>query len=95
MPIYEYVAVGENSCPHCQRPFEIVQSMSDAPLERCPQCGARVQKVFSTTAIHGESRSGQILANKNLAAKGFTKYQKAGDGYYEKVTGKGPDVISR
>ena len=25
----------------------------------------------------------------------FTKYEKAGDGFYEKKAGKGPDVISR
>jgi hypothetical protein len=34
------------------------------------------------------------LRDKNLNEKGFTKYVKAGDGYYEKRAGKGPDVIS-
>jgi hypothetical protein len=34
------------------------------------------------------------LSDKNLNEKGFTKYVKAGDGYYEKRAGKGPDVIS-
>lgn len=95
MPIYEYVTTDEQGCPHCRVPFEVVQTMSEPPLEHCKTCGGGLRKVFSTTAIHGESSSGHVLSNKNLSAKGFTKYQKAGDGHYEKVTGKGPDVIQR
>ena len=34
-------------------------------------------------------------AESVLAEKGFTKYVKAGGGHYEKVAGKGPNVIKR
>ncbi len=32
MPTYEY------SCPKCGHVFEQFQSMSDAPLKKCPKC---------------------------------------------------------
>ena len=35
-----------------------------------------------------------MLSDKNIGEKGFTKYVKAGNGYYEKTAGDGPQVIS-
>jgi len=32
MPTYEY------ACPKCGSEFELFQSMSDAPLKKCPKC---------------------------------------------------------
>jgi putative FmdB family regulatory protein len=45
MPTYEYV------CKNCGHVFEIVQSMSDAPLIECPVCGGELRKVFAPPAI--------------------------------------------
>lgn len=45
MPIYEY------QCESCTDRFEIKQSMKDAPLTVCPQCGKRVQRLISSPAI--------------------------------------------
>ena len=45
MPIYEY------RCSKGHR-FEAIQSMSDAPLERCEVCGAPVQRVMHSPAVH-------------------------------------------
>jgi putative FmdB family regulatory protein len=95
MPIYEYQAVKPGKCTHCREPFELYQGFSEAALTQCPTCGKPVQRIFSTPAIHGAGRSADVLSNKNLAAKGFTKYVKAGDGHYEKAAGSGPDVIKR
>jgi putative FmdB family regulatory protein len=33
MPNYDY------ECPHCEKTFEIFQSMKDKRLEICPECG--------------------------------------------------------
>ncbi|MBY0585977.1 zinc ribbon domain-containing protein [bacterium] len=96
MPIYEYRSSQPPGCPHCQTTFEVMQSMASSPLETCPECSGPVEKVFSTTALHGTGSTGDVLSNKNLAAKGFTKYQKAGDGHYERVAGSGgPQVIQK
>lgn len=94
MPIYEYQTTSEG-CPHCCDRFEVVQTMSADPLETCPECGGPVAKVFSAPAVQGNERTDVKMSNKNLAEKGFTKYVKAGGGHYEKVAGKGPDVIKR
>jgi putative FmdB family regulatory protein len=94
MPIYEYETTAEG-CEHCRERFEVVQTFSEAALEACPECGGTIAKVFSTAAVQGAGRSAETLSNKGLAEKGFTKYVKAGGGHYEKVAGKGPNVIKR
>lgn len=97
MPLYEYehLAKDKQPCPTGGERFECFQAMSAPPLETCPDCGARVRRVLSAPRVHGQASSVQTLSNRNLAEKGFTKYVKSGDGYYEKKAGKGPDVIRR
>src|SRR3954467_14876888 len=45
MPIYEY---------RCDKghTFEVLQRMSDEPIEKCEVCGAPVQRVFHPVAVH-------------------------------------------
>jgi len=38
MPTYEY------ACQSCNHEFEQFQSMKDAPLKKCPKCGAKKLK---------------------------------------------------
>jgi putative FmdB family regulatory protein len=45
MPIYEYRCLNGHT-------FEVVQSMSDDPIETCEVCGARVERVFHPVAVH-------------------------------------------
>jgi putative FmdB family regulatory protein len=44
VPLYEY------QCPKCGN-FEVIQKFSDAPIEKCPTCGKKVQKLLSAPAI--------------------------------------------
>ncbi len=46
MPIYEY------QCDDCGASFEVMQKMSDDPLEVCERCGGRLRKVLHPVAIH-------------------------------------------
>ena len=80
MPIYEYQAV-ENGCEHCRERFDVIQKMSDAPLEKCPKCGAPVRKCISRVNVGRD-----ILSNSNIKDKGFHKLVKKEKGVYEKVT---------
>lgn len=41
MPTYEY------QCSQCGLKFERHQSMKDAPVKECPECGADVQRMVS------------------------------------------------
>ena len=45
MPIYEY---------RCDKghTFEVLQRMSDDPVEKCEVCGAPVHRVFHPVAVH-------------------------------------------
>jgi predicted nucleic acid-binding Zn ribbon protein len=97
MPIYVYEVITGDDSEGEQ--FEIFQHMADAPLTKHPETGKPVRRVFLPPAIGGkwsESAMGKSVADdKKLDKMGFTKYVKAGDGFYEKRAGKGPDVISR
>ena len=46
MPIYEY------RCDDCEALIEVMQKMSDDPLEVCEQCGGHLRKVLHPVAIH-------------------------------------------
>src|SRR4051812_35036041 len=45
VPIYEY---------KCDKGhvFEVMQRMTDDPVKKCPECGAKVQRVFHPVAVH-------------------------------------------
>ena len=45
MPIYEYRCLNGHT-------FEVIQSMSDDPVEICETCGAPVERVFHPVAVH-------------------------------------------
>jgi putative FmdB family regulatory protein len=45
MPVYEYRCENGHT-------FEVLQRMSDDPVEACEQCGAPVQRVFHPVAVH-------------------------------------------
>ncbi|HET9119221.1 MAG TPA: FmdB family zinc ribbon protein [Solirubrobacterales bacterium] len=45
MPIYEYRCLNGHT-------FEVIQSMSDEPVEICEVCGAPVERVFHPVAVH-------------------------------------------
>jgi putative FmdB family regulatory protein len=44
MPIYEY------ECPKCGK-FDVIQKMSDSPLEQHEACGSAVRKLMSASAF--------------------------------------------
>ncbi len=46
MPIYEY------KCLDCGYVFEEIQKFNDPPIQVCPKCGGRVEKLLSAPAIH-------------------------------------------
>jgi putative FmdB family regulatory protein len=78
MPIYEYEHI-ETPCSSGPV-FEIKQSINDAPLERCPNCGGPVRKLISLNFVSSAK------TNSELRDMGFTKLVKRDDGVYENVT---------
>jgi putative FmdB family regulatory protein len=45
MPLYEY------ECQSCHRRTERIQKFSDPPLEVCPHCGGKLEKLISSPAF--------------------------------------------
>lgn len=97
MPTYTYEIIRDDGEPGEQ--FEFVQSIRDEPLTVHPETGQPVQRVITGCFIGGSWSDSAMKKNssddKKLDKLGFTKYVKAGDGYYEKRAGKGPDVIHK
>ena len=95
MPTYTYQVVTADGSEG--EIFEVVQPMSDDPLTTHPESGVEVRRIPSLPNIAGnwsDATTKSKLSNKNLDRLGFTKYEKAGDGHYEKTAGKGPDTLS-
>ena len=46
MPLREY------QCDACGHRFEVIQKMSDPPLDACPKCGEVVRKLQAAPAFH-------------------------------------------
>ena len=96
MPTYVYEILDKKG-QGTGRLFEIVQSMKDDALTKHPETGAAVRRVPQapgiTTNGHGDNKG--VLTNSNLDRLGFTKYERKGKGYMERVAGKGgPKSIS-
>jgi predicted nucleic acid-binding Zn ribbon protein len=94
MPTYVYVVINDDGSEG--ETFEVFQKMSDPALETHPETGEPVRRVPVAPHIAGEwsdSATKQKLSDKNLDRLGFTKYERAGGGHFEKKAGKGPNVI--
>lgn len=96
MPRYVYEILTHDGSPTGET-FEYVQSMKDKPLTKHPKTGAPVRKCIVAPNIAGnwsDMKSKSKLSNKNLERMGFTKYERKGKGYMERVAGKeGPSSI--
>jgi putative FmdB family regulatory protein len=69
MPLYEY------ECDSCGHRFEVIQKFSDAPIDKCPTCGASVHKLISSPAIQFKGSGWYIT---DYAKKDSTAAGKAG-----------------
>lgn len=75
MPLYEYL------CASCRHRFEVIQKFSDAPIDVCPACGGRVQKVLSSPAFQFKGSGWYIT---DYARKSQAEAGKGADGGGEK-----------
>lgn len=90
MPTYLYCVVLPDGSDGER--FEAFQAMAEPALTVHPTSGLPVRRLPVASQMQFGSDS-QRLSNKNLDRLGFTKYERAGDGTYEKKAGKGPRSI--
>ncbi|MBY0111225.1 MAG: hypothetical protein K2Y21_00280 [Phycisphaerales bacterium] len=97
MPTYVYEILDKSGKPTGET-FEIVQSMKEDALTKHPKTGQPVRRAIVAPAIAGQwspIKEKSTLSNKNLERLGFTKYERKGKGYMERVAGKqGPKSIA-
>jgi putative FmdB family regulatory protein len=79
MPIYEYRCLNGHT-------FEVIQTMSDDPVETCEVCGAPVERVFHPVAVHFK---GSGFYSTDYAAKAKTGATKEGDSGGSDSSGEG------
>jgi putative FmdB family regulatory protein len=90
VPLYDYAPVS-GQCKRCHGRFEVFQRIADKKLTRCPTCDKPCVRLVSPVTVTGKYST----SDSRVKELGMTKYKKAGDGVYEKTTGKGPSVIRR
>lgn len=73
MPTYEYI------CRSCGHLFEIVQSMRDASLTECPECGGELRKVFAPPAIAFKGSGFYATDQRKKATTGSGEKAEKGD----------------
>jgi putative FmdB family regulatory protein len=66
MPIYEYRCLNGHT-------FEVIQRMSDDPVETCKECGAPVERVFHPVAVHFKGSGFYSTDYANRAKEGAAK----------------------
>lgn len=82
MPMYVYEAKEpEKGCAKCARGFEIAQSINDAKLTACPDCGAPVFRVIQAPGL-GRSETDLHYRAKRA---GFKCLKKVTKGEYEPI----------
>jgi len=96
MPTYVYEVVKKDGSGGER--FELVQPMSDDPIQTHPETKQPVRRVIQPFQITGAAslmKADRALADDNkLERLGFTKYVKTDDGKYDRVVGKGgPETI--
>lgn len=95
--MYEYEILDKKGNP-TGRMFETFQSMKDAALKVHPETGEALRRAVQLPNIAGkwsDLKGKSALSNKNLERLGFTKYERKGKGYMERVAGnEGPKSIS-
>lgn len=96
MPTYVYEVLDQKGVPTGET-FEIVQLMKDAALTRQPGTNLPCRRAVVAPNIAGkwsDMKGKSALSNKNLERMGFTKYERKGSGYMERVAGKkGPKTL--
>jgi putative FmdB family regulatory protein len=76
MPLREY------QCDACGHRFEVIQKMSDPPLEVCPKCGGVIRKLQAAPAFHLKGTGWYVTdyAKKDQSSEGKKDSDSRKDG---------------
>ena len=90
MPLYEY------ECTECGHRTELLQRHGDPPLDKCPECGSAVRKLFSAPAVQFKGTGWYVT---DYAGKGkkpaAAKSTEGGDKKTEKSSGDSSSGVTK
>lgn len=91
MPLYLYQGL------KTQAVFELAHSMHESSLAIHPETGEPLKRLYTSPHVASQHSAKAIqnsLSDKNLAEKGFTKYEKVKTGHYQRTLGnQGPSDL--
>jgi putative FmdB family regulatory protein len=73
MPIYEY------ECGKCGRIEEILQKISDKPLNRCSHCSGKLHKIVSHSSFHLKGSGWYVTDYARSSKSSTTRPKKEGE----------------
>ncbi len=84
MPVYEY------SCQGCGKELEVMQKITENPLETCPSCGGALQRLISSTSfiLKGTGWYATDYARKGSSASSSSSHSSS-ESKSEKDSSKG------
>jgi putative FmdB family regulatory protein len=59
VPIYEY------QCAKCDRVIEVMQKITDEPLQKCPYCKGNLRRLISLNSFHLKGNGWYVTDYKN------------------------------
>src|SRR5438132_9632054 len=87
MPIYDY------HCDHCGHSFSQVQSYSDEPVAKCPNCGKKPRRLIAPAAVVFKG-SGWYKTDSRPADKSESKSETKSETKSESKSETKPDAKS-
>jgi len=84
MPIYGY------HCGRCSHEFEVRQSMSDAPLKDCPECGGELRKLLYPVGVQFKGSGFYTTDYRSGGGDDSKTPAKGAEGKSESSTSPGP-----
>jgi len=73
MPIYEY------KCSQCAKKLEIIQRVSDPPLQSCPDCSGKLEKLLSQSSFHLKGTGWYVTDYARKSSKPAEKESSGGE----------------
>ncbi|CAN5695859.1 hypothetical protein BH18ACI4_BH18ACI4_23880 [soil metagenome] len=89
MPIYEF------ECRKCKAHTEVFQKMSDKPPTKCNQCGGRLEKQVSASAIQFKGSGWYVTDYAGNGKKAAEKAESEAASASDKVAGAGDTKDSK
>jgi len=86
MPTYEYRPTEEDTgCDACRDGLDVLQQMSEAPLEKCPECGVAIARSLTAPGVNTRLSEKAQMSDSNLKRLGFKKFVRDEGGYTQTV----------